>query len=450
MKKKLNSQTAFFNPRFALAVFLYLTGGFIALGGAGFSPARSAIRVELPRLGPPDMVTTAAGAPRSPLKQPLSPADAPFTFNNTGSLDTARYFHTATLLPNGKVLVAGGLGNSGSLTSAELYDPASGSWTATGSLNTARFITRRRCCPTARCWWQEDMHMARRSYQRGTVRPGERELDGHGQPQHRALLCTRRRCCPTARCSWQGDMVTVAILRSAELYDPASGSWTATGSLNTARYCAHGDVAAQRQGAGGRGRYWYSAICLRSAELYDPASGSWTATGSLNTARDFHTATLLPNGKVLVAGGVDNSGYSYASAELYDPASGSWTVTGSLNTARDNHTATLLPNGKVLVAGGVIIAAALLPARNCTTRRAGAGRPRAASTPHADCTRRRCCPTARCWWQGDMITATLLASAELYDPASGSWTATGSLNTARVGHTATLLPNGKVLVAGGI
>ena len=75
-------------------------------------------------------------------------------------------------------------------------------------------------------------------------------------------------------------------------------------------------------------------------------------TASLTTARYFHTATLLPNGKVLVAGGLDSSINPSASAELYDPASGSWSPTGSLNTARDLHTATLLPNGKVLVAGG--------------------------------------------------------------------------------------------------
>jgi galactose oxidase-like protein/Kelch motif protein len=131
-------------------------------------------------------------------------------------------------------------------------------------------------------------------------------------------------------------------------------------------------------------------------------SGVFNNTGSLGAARLFHTATLLSNGKVLVAGGFDNTGLPLASAELYDPASGTWTATGSLGTAHAFHTATLLLNGNVLVAGG----------------------------------------------NNDTIGE--LASAELYDPASGTWTATGSLNTARFQYpTATLLSNGKVLVAGG-
>ena len=117
----------------------------------------------------------------------------------------------------------------------------------------------------------------------------------------------------------------------------------------------------------------------------EPASGCWTATGSLNTARYYHTATLLPNGKVLVVGGWD--GFNpFSSAELYDPEFETWTATGSLHTARRLHTATLLPNGMVLVAGG----------------RDSSGQP--------------------------------TVSAELYDPASETWTVTGDLNTARWIH----------------
>jgi hypothetical protein len=88
-----------------------------------------------------------------------------------------------------------------------------------------------------------------------------------------------------------------------------------------------------------------------SAELYDPATGTWTPTGSMNTARMYYAATLLPNGKVLVAGGDGNTS-ALSSTELYNPASGTWTTAGSLNTARDVFTATLLTNGQVLVAGG--------------------------------------------------------------------------------------------------
>lgn len=99
--------------------------------------------------------------------------------------------------------------------------------------------------------------------------------------------------------------------------------------------------------AGGIG----SGVIHTSTELYDPAAGTWSATGSLSTARYQNSATLLPNGKALVAGGFGTTGY-VTSAELYDPAAGTSSATGSLLTARNDHTATLLPNGKVLVAGG--------------------------------------------------------------------------------------------------
>src|SRR5262249_45163429 len=143
---------------------------------------------------------------------------------------------------------------------------------------------------------------------------------------------------------------------------------------------------------------------LRLSTAVQAAPGTWSLTGSLSTARQWHTATLLGNGLVLVAGGMDAAGNPLATAELYDPASGTWLPTGRMNIGRARHTATLLPTGQVLVTGGVWLNIEL----------PGPG-----------------------------------ATAELYDPASGTWHMTGGLHDARESHTATLLPTGQVLVAGG-
>ena len=313
----------------------------------------------------------------------------------TGSLNTARTLHTATLLPNGKVLVAGGYNNSGILAARNCTTRPAGrgrpraASTPPATTHTATLL------PNGKVLVAGGFN-ARLSYQRGTVRPGERELDGHGQPQHRAPI-------------------------------------------------SHSDVTAQRQGAGGRGSD--NAALLPARNCTTRRAGAGRPRAASTPRAQYHTATLLPNGKVLVAGGLNAAAF-LASAELYDPASGTWTATGSLTTARDVHTATLLPNGKVLVAGGDS-AAVLLPARNCTTRRAGAGRATGSLNTARSFTRRRCCPTARCWWQGENNGSCFLPARNCTTQRSGSWTATGSLNTAREYHTATLLPNGKVLVAGG-
>jgi hypothetical protein len=315
-------------------------------------------------------------------------------FASTGSMTEARYQHTATLLPSGKVLIAGGAttGPMGEMAiiyvtqGADLYDPAAGTFTATGAMAVARY-------------------------------------------QHAATLLPNGKVLITGGIgNWPQPWETA----SAELYDPATETFIVTGTMtgararHTATLLPNGKVLIANGG---------------SAELYDPAAGTFAAAGAMTSVGDPHTATLLGNGKVLIAG--------QAGAELYDPTSGTFTATGAMTVARSGHTATLLPSGKVLVTGGEVSYTPLASAElydpiGGTFTATGA------------MSETRWSHTATLLQSGKVLIvggggATLgLTSAELYDPGAGTFTATGSLTVGRYDHTATLLLlGGKVLVAGG-
>ncbi|MEY2491633.1 MAG: hypothetical protein QOH24_584, partial [Verrucomicrobiota bacterium] len=269
-----------------------------------------------------------------------------------------------------------------------------------------------------------------------------------------ALVYTRSKFPASGRISFLARRVALPLLflgAGLVLVQPsaaATGVFNNTGSLNTGRY-QHTATLLQNGMVLVAGGFDSNGNASTSAELYNPASGIWAVTGNLNTGRDRHTATLLSNGMVLVAGGADSSGNAIVSAELYDPASGTWTATGNLNTSRHTHTATLLSNGKVLVAGGnngaAITSAELFDPASGTWIATGSlntGRARHTATLIA---------SGMVLIAGGLnISNNASATAELYDSASGSWIVTGSLNTARDFHTATLLTSGMVLVAGGL
>jgi hypothetical protein len=249
-----------------------------------------------------------------------------------------------------------------------------------------------------------------------------------------------------------GDALVEGVdTASAELYDPASGTWTAAGSMatprsgHTATLLPDGKVLV----AGG-GRQATNFTYLPSAELYDPASGTWTAAGSMATPRTGHTATLLRDGKVLVVGGETESSdfpgnpEGVASAELYDAVTGTWTPTASMPTQRFGHTATLLRNGEVLVAGGACCGASPEPVISAELYDPTTG------SWHATASTAQSHMYLPATLLSDGRVLVLGASTELFDPNTGSWTTTGTMMTTGLGCSATLLPDGKVLVAGGV
>jgi hypothetical protein len=377
-----------------------VTAGF-GFGGS-YGPAGNVLFTQIPPVTPALLITPLAAINSAIAQAAPSPSNQ-FATSGLPTMITARNFGTATSLPDGKVLIAGGQDNSGTiLNSAELYDPMANSFTAVVSTMSVG-----------------------RAYATATLLPGGKVLIAGGIGDTDDLASTEIYD-PVANSFSAGPAMNVARdsanavllpngkvlvaggfgagspLTSAELYDPVANSFTSVpAGMTAARFTpvlallSNGKVLI----AGGSNQ----TGIVNSSDIYNPATNSFAAGPSLNTERESATATVLPNGKVLIAGGDDNSGFP-ASTELYDPATNSFAVGPSLSSPRELTAAALLPNGKVLIAGG---------------------------------------------WA---TFSGVFATTELYDPVSNSFAPTASIasmSKPRENATATLLPNGKVLIAGG-
>jgi len=326
-----------------------------------------------------------------------------------GTLITPRWDHTATLLLDGRVLVAGGYVQVSECCfnptdTCEIYDPATNSWSATGNLNTARV-------------------------------------------GHFAVLLADGRVLVTS-----GNTLGGFSAQTTEIYDPATGTWSLTQEVpilpgGNLVLLADGRVLSP----GGYGRE------AAKSELYDPRAAKWGATGDLNVGRSGFQATRLNDGTVLAVGGTSPTFPGYIrQCELYDPVSRTWSLTGTLNQSHGGHAQVLLPDGRVLIAGGIVGH----PSRQTVSRIVEIFDPNTGIwTVSHPTTTARASFSANLLSDGNVFAAggdgafgefLPLDNIEEFEVATGRWhLLTTTLATARQHHTGTTLLDGSVLIAGG-
>ncbi len=232
---------------------------------------------------------------------------------------------------------------------------------------------------------------------------------------------------------------------------PATGTFSPAGWLDEGRLSHTATALADGRvlvvgGASADG----GGVLLDSAELWDPATATFSPTGSLAVAREWHSATLLLDGRVLIVGGRSYDG-TLRSAEVWDPVSGTFSPGGSLAEPRENHAAALLPDGRVLVAGGWNVEGASVTHASAEVWDPATGTFGPAS-PLSEARREASVTTlhdGRVFILGGDGASGFLASAEIWDPGTEAFESTGSLPEARMWHTATLLEDGRVVVIGG-
>ena len=404
MRQMSRSLSGRLNRPIAQTAFLLILAPMAGCGSA--AATQSHVPASVPIASQPTPTRAVANVTPTPTPTTAPSPRPPGKFVATGAMTVGRSSFTATLLLDGRVLVVGSDGQQAS-PAAELYDPATGRFSKTGSPSVGRF-------------------------------------------DHTATLLKDGRVLIAGGWTWSG--LTTQELASAELYDPSTGKFTTTGSMTelrvfqTATLLQDGRVLITG-GADG--------IAVPTAELYDPSTGTFSAVGQMSSNRMYHTATLLSDGRVLVVGGTSDRGASLDSAELYDPASGTFSGTGSLTTAPMDHVAARLADGRVLVVGAGMAGTGVAPMANLYDPATGTFSVTGSMINGCNCE------------PGSQVSGLLLSdgrvfvpdfssvgstdfmgSAELYDPASGTFSQAGAMSRYRRQMAATLLADGRVLLAG--
>lgn len=368
------------------------------------------------------------------------------------TMGSERTTHTATLLNSGRVLIAGGR-RHGSITteylaSSELYDPLSGKWAAAAGMSIGRA-------------WQglavlNDGRVLAAGLDSATSSSAQiynPTLNGWAA----APTTTSNHAWSTTTRLSNGKVLVVgtaanAVSTSAELYDPATNNWSPAGVASTVRNEHTATVLADGKVLiiGGRDTSSWLGAPLATVTLYDPTNNTWTPKKPMSVPRYRHTATRLGNGTVLVTGGLNNSG-TQISSEIYDPTNDTWTLKAPMNFPRAEHTATLLQNGNVLVVGGhdngtyVTVPQVYNPGSNTWNDTASIS----ARAEHVAVLLNDSRVLIAGGFNGSLSNPNELASALLYHPGSNTWSSAQSMSTARAIPLATLLGDGRVMIAGG-
>jgi len=257
-------------------------------------------------------------------------------------------------------------------------------------------------------------------------------------------------------------VTTVLVLLLSTVWAGASGTWSPTGSMSIGRFSftatllQNGKVLVAGGDTPGE-------IITNTAELYDPATGRFTRTANMHQARVGFSATLLQNGQVLVEGGASNTQEALKTAEIYDPTTSTWTLTGAMKEGRQQHSAVLLQDGRVLVTGGNIdrtpcadLCVNTITESELYDPSTGQWKTVGEMTIARSFFTTNLLPTGNVIAAGgrihtgpDYFDFHAIAWADLYDPATKKWSATGTMSVSREDHSTSLLGNGQVLVAGG-